>query len=586
MPLASDSIRPTGILELDTMLHGGFPDNSTVLLAGPSGSGKTILSIEWLMKGYKTHQEPGLYISLTEPINKMIQTCQSLTFFDKECLTPGKIYFDDLRTILHQLGLDAKEITLEDISKIVDAVADLMHNVKAKRIVVDSITAIAYRLQDKHLIRTFIHYLDALLAQTNVNVMLISEVVGDGYSVFGVEEFISDGIIKLDRERVKDQEVNRLQIVKMRGTDFDGHAASYRITKDGFCLYPRLARALTYQVSDQRVPTGIAGLDTMTSGGYFEGSSVLITGSSGSGKSLVSLQFLQQGLKDRRKGILVSFEESRDQILRNAKGFGWDLEGFEKQGLLRIITAYPEQKYLEEHISQIKSDVEAFDARLVVVDSLSSLGNVFLEDSLRDFVSRLNAFLKEKLVTAIYTHATATLLGANQITDSHLSTITDHIIMLRYVEIASELHHAVLILKMRGSPHDKKLREIIFTSEGLQVTHEFSGLEGVLSGAAHKVAESIEEQLHGLFLETLGPMGEKIFGEQKMKGLTIMGVQKLIAELVDQGVVSARRKAEFESRANKIFGKKGLEAVTEGAGQGGSRVLGFMKRAQQKGGED
>src|SRR3989344_2204422 len=270
---ADDSPRPTGIKELDEMLHGGFPHNATVLLAGPSGSGKTILSIQWLMEGYKNYQEPGLYISLTEPVNKMIRTCQHLPFFNRDYITPGKVYFDDLRTILHSLDLDTKEIVLEDIGKIVDAISDLMYTTKAKRIVIDSITAIAYRLQDKNLIRTFIHYLDALLAQTSVNVMLISEVVGEGYSVFGVEEFISDGIIKLSREKVKDNTVNSLQIVKMRGVGFDSHPASYRITENGFSLYPRLLRTLTYQVSDSRVPTGLAGLDAMTAGGYFQGSS-------------------------------------------------------------------------------------------------------------------------------------------------------------------------------------------------------------------------------------------------------------------------------------------------------------------------
>jgi len=555
-----DRIRPTGIKELDTMLRGGFPSNATVLLAGASGCGKTILSMQWLMEGYRLYQEPGMYISLTEPINKMVKTARELSFFKPEYLTPGKVFFEDLRTILHSLKLDNKQITVADIGNIVDALSDLMYQCAAKRIVIDSITAIAYQLHDEHLIRIFIHELDALLAQTKVNLLLTSEVTGEGYSIFGVEEFISDGIIKLYREKQKEERVNRLQIVKMRGTDFDSHPASYRITKSGIRLYPRLSRDLTYHVSVKRIPTGIKGLDEMTYGGYFEGSSVLVTGSSGSGKSLLSLQFLLQGLKDGKKVMLVSFEESRDQITRNAKGFGWDLEGFEKQGKFKLICAYPEQKYLEEHIDVIRSEIETFGANLLVIDSLSSLGNVFVEDVVRDFVSRLNGYLKEKLVTTIYTHATATLLGANQITDAHLSTITDHIIMLRYVEIQSELRHALLILKMRGSNHDKKLKEIVFTAQGLEISGEFSGLEGVLSGSTHKVSESIEEQLHALFLETLGPMGEKIFKQEKAKGLTHEAVKKLLGELSDQGVVSTRRKEDFLETARTIYGEKPASA--------------------------
>ncbi|OGG11987.1 hypothetical protein A2Z00_02055 [Candidatus Gottesmanbacteria bacterium RBG_13_45_10] len=558
----NDLVRPTGIKELDTMLHGGFPSNATILLAGASGCGKTILSMQWLMEGYRLYQEPGMYISLTEPINKMVKTAQQLSFFKQEYLTPGKVFFEDLRTILHNLGLDSKEITVKDIDRIVDALSDLMYQCNAKRIVIDSITAIAYRLHDEHLIRTFIHQLDALLAQTQINLILTSEVTGEGYSIFGVEEFISDGILKLTREKQKEERVNRLYIIKMRGTDFDSHPASYRITTQGIRFYPRLLRDLTYHVSAKRIPTGIKGLDEMTNGGYFEGSSVLVTGSSGSGKSLLSLQFLLQGLKDGKKVMLVSFEESRDQIMRNAKGFNWDLETYEQQGKFKLISAYPEQKYLEEHIDMIRSEIETFGANLMVIDSLSSLGNVFMEDVVRDFVSRLNGYLKEKLVTTIYTHATATLLGANQITDAHLSTITDHIIMLRYVEIQSELRHALLILKMRGSNHDKKLKEIVFTPQGLEISGEFSGLEGVLSGSTHKVSESIEEQLHALFMETLGPMGEKIFHEEKTKGLTYESIKKLIDDLSNQGVVSVRRKEEFLTSAGLVYGKKPVSVYT------------------------
>ena len=558
---SDDVVRPTGIKELDEMLHGGFPSNATILLAGASGCGKTILSLQWLMQGYELYQEPGIFLSLTEPVNKMIHTASQLSFFKKENVTINRIFFEDFRTIMHTLNLEKKEITIEDIDKIIDEFSNLMYQSKAKRIVIDSITAIAYQLHDIHLIRTFIHNLDALLAQTQVNIIMTSEVADEGYSIFGVEEFIADGIIKLSRDKLKDEQVNHLQIVKMRGTEFDNHPTSYRVTKDGFKLHPRLKRTLTYHVSNKRLNTGLVGLDDMTNGGYFEGSSILVTGSSGTGKSLFSLQFLLQGMKDGKKALLLSFEESKNQIIRNTDSFSWDFSSYEQKGLLKIMNAYPEEKYLEEHIENLTREVEQFGAQIVVIDSLSSLENVFPPDTIRDFVSRLNAYLKDKLVTTIYTHATASLLGANQVTDGNLSTLTDHIIMLRYVEIQSELRHAVLILKMRGSKHDKKLREVIFAPTGLQLAGEFSGLEGVLSGSSHKVSDSIDDQLHTLFLELLGPMGEKIFKEEKAKGLTYDSVNKLINDLSNQGVVSVRRKEEFLATTSRVFGKKGGEQI-------------------------
>lgn len=554
LPNADDIVRPTGIDGLDEILRGGFPTDSTVLLAGASGTGKTILSMQWLFEGFTKYGEPGLYVSLTEPVNKIIKNVEKMEFAASNNVSVGRVHVEDLRSIMFNLGLENKELTVEDIDAIIDKLSDLMLQTGAKRIVIDSITAIAYRLRDRHLIRTFVYHLDALLAQNDVNVILISEVTGNGYSIFGVEEFISDGIIKLSRSSNKGERVNKLQVVKMRGIDFDPHKIAYRITTKGVNLYNRLSRELVYNVSQKRISTGVPGLDDMTHGGYFEGSSILLTGSSGTGKSLVSLQFLLQGVKDGRKSLLVSFEESRDQILRNAKGFGWDFEQYEQSGNFKMLVAYPEQKYLEEHISMITDTIEEFGANLVVIDSLSSLGNVFSEDILRDFVSRLNAYMKEKLVTAIFTNATSTLLGASQITDAHLSTITDQIIMLRYVEIQSELHHALLILKMRGSRHDKKLREVSFTETGIAITHEFTGLEGVMSGSTRRVSKSVEDQLHDLFLETFGPMGETIFNQEKGKGISVERMNSMIEELGNQGIISQRKKEEFREKSTNILG--------------------------------
>ncbi len=547
------AVRPTGIPELDQLLHGGLPSDSTVLLAGASGTGKTILCMQWLFAGYEKYGEPGLYISLTEPVNKVIRNIEKFGFGKREDVTVGKVHIEDLRTIMSSLKMDTKELTIADLDTLIDKISDLMFATGAKRIVIDSITAIAYRLQDKHLIRTFIYHLDALLAQNNINVILTSEVVGRGFSVFGVEEFISDGIIKLSRRITKGERVNKIRIVKMRGTSYDTHPTTYRITDTGFTIYPRLVRELQYEISKNKLSTGVIGLDKMMNGGYVEGSSILITGSSGTGKSLLGLQFLQQGLKDNKSCLLVSFEESREQIIRNAEGFGWDLPAYEKSGNLKMITSYPEQKYLEEHVGIIIDEIEASGSKLLVIDSLSSLGNAFSSSLLRDFVSRLNGYLKERLITTIYTNATSTLLGANEITDAHLSTITDQIIMLRYVEISSELHHALLILKMRGSKHDKKLREINFGSTGLEISNEFSGLEGVLTGSTRKVSESIEEQIHDLFLEALGPMGEKIFEDEKQKGLSLESIGKMITDLGNQGIVSMRKKEEFLQRSSQVF---------------------------------
>jgi len=548
------TMRSTGIHELDRILQGGFPTGAAVLLAGASGTGKTILATQWLFAGYDQFNEPGLFISLTEPVVKALNNARKMSFFKEEFISPVQIHFTDLRGIMKGLDLENKEFTRRDIDTVVGVLDNMVRQSQAKRVVIDSVTAMAYRLKERDLIRDFIFRLGTLFAQSDANVLMTSEVVAEGYSVYGVEEFIADGILKLSHRTMREELVRQLEVVKMRGTDYDPHPATFRISGNGMRLFPRLSRELAYHVSNSRLSTGIEGLDSMTGGGYFAGSSVLITGSSGTGKTIMALQFLVDGVKKGEKVVLVSFEESRDQLFRNARSFGWDLEAYEQQGLLHIITSYPEHRYLEEHIEMIRATVEEADGpKRLVIDSLSSLGNVFSEEILRDFVSRLNGFLKEKLITTLFTNATSTLLGATQITDSHLSTITDHIIMIRYVEIQSELHHAVLILKMRGSAHDKKLRELIFTPAGLRITSEFKGLEGVLKGTTRRVSASVQEQLHSLFLEFMGPMGDTIFAQEREKGLTLESVSRMIEELGDQGIISKRRKEEFVDRTKRIF---------------------------------
>jgi len=318
-----------------------------------------------------------VWLSLTEPVSKAVRNARKMGFFKQEYLNPLQIYFTDLRGILKGMELGDKTFNKEDIRQVVAAIEHMAKESGAKRIVLDSVTAMAYRLESKDLIREFIFQLGTMLGQLDANVILTSEVVGDGFSVFGVEEFISDGIIKMFHDRPKEELIRKIEIVKMRGSAYDSHPATFRITKNGINLFPRLTRELSYKVSDERATTGVPGLDEMTHGGYFVGSSVLLTGASGTGKTIISLEFIVEGLKRGEKCLFVSFEESHDQLVRNARAFGWDLKKYEENGQLKILVSYPEQSYLEEHIDIIKDIVESTKPSRVVIDSLSSLGNVF-----------------------------------------------------------------------------------------------------------------------------------------------------------------------------------------------------------------
>ncbi len=551
----AEGLRPTGLPQLDALLHGGLPANATVLIAGASGTGKTILATEWLFAGYDQFKEPGLFVSLSEPVAKVMKSADRLSFFKEEYLNPSQVLFTDPREMLKDLDFANKEFDRDDIKAFIESLGALARQSSAKRIVIDSVTAMAYRLKDRDLIRDFIFELGILFASLEANIILTGETSEEGNSIFGVEEFISDGIIKLYYERATNREpLRKLDVVKMRGSSYEPFPTSYRITESGIRFFPHLQRGPDYPVSSDRVSTGVPGLDQMTYGGYFVGSSVLLTGASGTGKSIISMQFMVDGLKKSEKAMYVSFEESHDQLVRNALAFGWNLEEYERNGLLKIVVSYPDQYYLEEHVDVLRRAVEEFAPQRIIIDSLSALEIRFSQDVLYDIASRLMAYFKEQKVTTLLTIATDSLMGTANITDAGLSTMTDHIIMLRYIEIQSELRHGLFILKMRGSPHDKKMRELEFGRQGVRVMSDFSGYEGVLSGATRKVGKSTQEQLRALFLETFGPMGEQLFTEETAKGLTPEGLKKLSAQLAAQSVISTRKDEEFAYQVDLIFG--------------------------------
>lgn len=552
-------IQPTGIENLDQILHGGFPQKATILLAGNSGSGKTILAMQWLFAGYQQYQEPGIYISLTEPITKAISNVENFSFVKKEDIGPLKVYFTDLRGILQGIGIpETQELNREDIDKILQAIRHLVEQSGARRVVLDSITAIAFRLKEKDFIRDFIYRLGMYLAQIDATVIITSEVRdGKGVSAFGVEEFISDGIIKLNYDKKKGELIRTLEIIKMRGSDYDTHPSPFRIIDKGIKIFLHLSRQLAYEISSQRISTGIAQLDKMLLGGLYKGSASLFTGSAGIGKTNFSLHFLMEGLQHDEKCLFVSFEEAASQLQRNASSFGWNLDFFQKKGLLSLITSYPEERYLDEHLNYIIDIIEKnHPVSRIVIDGISGLMNITDEEGFRIFVSRMASSFKEFQITSYLTAAGGGIFGDLEKSGYHLSTITDNIINLNFVEIQSTLRHAIAVIKTRGTGHDKELKEFIFTDKGVNIISGFSGYEGLLTGQSRKISASIEEQVRQLLIETLGPMGNNVFNEQKEDGLSSQDLEKTINKLAKERIISSADQQKLLIKIESIFGQK------------------------------
>jgi len=542
---------PTGIKELDNSLSGGFPKGAVVLLAGSSGSGKTILSLQWLFEGVRNN-ENGVYVTVTEPLFDIIKNLEGMKFYDRSFVEDERLKIVDIRDIYEKKGFDP--------AKVLSVIEEQVKSANAKRLCIDSITSIAYSLNDKALIRQFIFELGKILKVLGCTTILTGEVTEkDRFSVYGVEEFISDAILVLDNIEERNRHQRRIQIIKVRGRSHKSEDIYFKITGNGIEVFPDFVPALEYSSTTERLSTGVELLDKMLFGGLFKGSSTLVSGSTGTGKTLAGMQFIADGLKKGENCLYSSFEESREQLIRNAKSFGWDLEEYEKKGLLTLRSVYPGKKLLEEHFADIQKIVEEKQIKRCAVDSLSAISHSFPEDIFLNFTHRLNDYLKMHNVTTIFTTATGALVGTTTLAESHLSTMTDNILLLRYVEIEGELMRVMNIVKVRGSAHSKGLRQYDITGKGLVIGTSLSGYEGILTGVTRKVSETVEEQLSSEFKNFLGPMAKQIFAGIKEQGLTKENIFSYIDELTNQGIVKKEDAEPFRQSISSIISSKSEE---------------------------
>jgi len=475
----------TGVKEFDELLDGGFPKGAVVLLAGSSGSGKTIFASQWLFEGVKNN-ENGIYITLTEPLFKILENLEKMNYYDRKAIEQERLKIIDLRESYAKNGFSRRNI--------LNFIEEQVKQTNAKRLCIDSITAIAYHLNDKSQIRTFIFELGTILAALGCTTILTSEVAHQGkYSMYDVEEFISDAIIRLDQIKVKNEFQRTMHIVKVRGKSYRAEALPLKISKDGIKIFPEIHPPLNYVSTGEKISTGNLVLDEMLQGGFIQGSTTLAAGSTGTGKTLLCLQFIMDGLKKGEPCLYAGFEESKEQLTRNAKNFGWNLEKYEKKGLLALRGVYPSDKLLEEHLKDIKQVVDDNNIKRCVIDSLSSISHAFDEEAFSSFVIRLNGYLKVHGVTSFFTTATGSLIGSTALAENNLSTLTDSILMLRYVEMQGKLESVINILKMRGSGHCKDLRKYDISNKGIVIGPPLSDYEGIMTGSSKKIRELEKE---------------------------------------------------------------------------------------------
>lgn len=543
--------RPTGIDALDTLLRGGIPEGHVVLLSGDSGTGKTILSTEWLFRGYTQEGENGLYLTLTESVTEATQNLRSMDYYREDAVGEDGVHFADLRTTVEIFGLRESELGSDDIDKLVDAIEQLVEDTDAERLVIDSITAIGYLLEDRDLIRTFIFRLGTMLSSHDVTTLLTSEVSGGGYSVYGVEEFISDAIVTLEQEQVAGDMRRTLQVVKMRGIGYDSAAHQFVIDDSGIHLF-LIDYPLTYEASEERTTSGVPGLDNVIGGGIRRNTTTLVAGPSGSGKTLTGLHFTNAGIKGGETCIYVSFEESASLLHQMARNFGWALEEAVERNQLILHTISPNEAYPEQHLDTIRRLIEENDADRLVVDSMTAIQDAYTEEDHKMFARRLSLMAKH--------HDTTTLVTANQdnmagsaATRTNVSSIADNILILNAVEAEGTIKYSLATIKTRSSDHDRSLREYTIQHDGIRIGAPMSGYEGVMTGSARKIGTTAEERLQKAFTDVLGPIGSEEFAQVREQGLTADNVREYIDTLPAEGIISQEKAEAFKERATAII---------------------------------
>jgi circadian clock protein KaiC len=441
---------------LDLILGGGLPMNGINLIMGLPGSGKTMLCQQLIFAG-ATEARPALYLStVSEPFEKILRYAQTLSFFDREAINRS-VYYEDLgRLVAGEDGLTA----------VTDRITTLIKERRPGIIAIDSFKALAAFADDARHFRRFLHDLAALLTAYPATSLWIGEYSEDDART-APEFAVADGIISLAAERVNERTLRLIQVTKLRGSDFRSGRHTYRLSRDGITVFPRLADPLgeeDYRLSEDRISSGIAPLDTMLAEGYGPGSSTLVAGPAGAGKTLMGLHFILSGAANGEPGVIASLQENPIQLQRVARGFGWSLH----DDRVAVMYRSPNDVYIDEWVYELLHLIEATGATRVMIDSLSDLQYATPDPvRFREFIYSLTQRLSRAGISPIMTSEIPDLYHVGRLAEYGISHLSDNVIVLQYLRADSRLKRTVTILKSRASAHDPEIREFEITPAGI-----------------------------------------------------------------------------------------------------------------------
>jgi circadian clock protein KaiC len=472
----------THIPGFDHISGGGLPKHRTALVLGTSGSAKTVFAAQFLAEGISKSGESGVFVTFEEAPGNIRTNMASMGWDIEAWEREGKWLFVDASTPPGEETVIAGRYDLGALLARIEHAVNACH---AARVSLDALDAVFTQLPDRATVRRELHRIAFTLNQMKVTSLMTAERVQDYGEVsrYGVEEFVADNVIILRNVLVEEKRRRTIEILKFRGADHKKGEHPFTVVPgEGVVVISLSAIELKQQSSELRITSGNTELDVMCGGGFFRDSIILVSGNTGTGKTVVTSEFLAGGLNNGERTLLFAFEESRQQLFRNVGDLSTNFEQMEREGLLKIICEYPEIMGLEDHLIRINKVIQDFRPGRVAVDSISALERVSTEKAFREFVISLVSSIKKQEISALFTSTTPTQLGGSTVTEAHISATTDSIILLRNVEMNGEMRRGLTVLKMRGSQHDKDIRELMIDGTGMHIGRPFRNVSGILMG--------------------------------------------------------------------------------------------------------
>ncbi|HEU5453100.1 MAG TPA: circadian clock protein KaiC [Terriglobales bacterium] len=479
----------TGISGLDEITSGGLPRGRPTLVCGSAGTGKSLLAMEFLVRGARDFGEPGVYVAFEETAPELAVNVASLGFEVPRLERERKLLIDSVQINRAELQ-EAGEYDLEGLFI---RLGDAIDTVGAKRVVLDTIEVLFGVFQNSVIVRSELSRLFRWLKDRGVTAIVTGE-RGDGtLSRFGLEEYVADCVILLDHRIVEQVSTRRLRVVKYRGSVHGTNEYPFLIGSSGFSVLPVTSLGLQHRVSSERISTGIPELDEMCAGkGIYRGSSVLISGMAGTGKTSFAAQFAAAACLRGERVLYVASEESPEQILRNMASIGLNLRGWQEKGLLRLKSERPTLCGLELHLVSLHEAVRVFRPHVVVYDPITNFSSVGSGAEVKTMLMRLVDYLKAQGITAIFTSLTNGGATEEQ-SEVGISSLMDVWILLRNMECSGERNRALYVLKARGIAHSNQVREFTLSTNGIHFIAPYLGMAAVLTGSA-RLAQEAEDR--------------------------------------------------------------------------------------------